>query len=397
VSGTPQPEERQFDTWPASSAVPSRIVRADVGSRAALRGRARLTGVSAGCALGILCCLASSARGYGASLLPPAPNKALLDAAGGERLFVGTVGKPWTSGRFGCVRSEGGQMHEGIDIRCVERDSRGEPRDVVRATAPGVVAYVSRRPALSNFGNYIVLRHDVDGLELYSLYAHLSEVRAALRAGVAVQGGEALGVMGRTSNTRQAISKERAHLHFELGFLVNDQFPRWYARTFPGQRNDHGVWNGQNLAGLDPHEVFVLQGWHDGQFNLRRYVQTQPELCRVLVPQTSFPWLRRYRELVVRNPRAEREGVAAYEVALNFNGLAFQLVPRAASELAGRGGSGRRLLSVNESEQARRPCRKLVSRRGGRWELTAAGNRVLDLLVYGGGESPSRGAGTSRR
>ena len=30
--------------------------------------------------------------------------------------------------------------------------------------------------------------------------------------------------MGRTSNTAQAISKDRAHVHFELNFLLNDQF-----------------------------------------------------------------------------------------------------------------------------------------------------------------------------
>ena len=37
--------------------------------------------------------------------------------------------------------------------------------------------------------------------------------------------------------------------------------------------------------------------------------------------------------LVLRNPVAEKEGVAGYEIALNYNGVAFALMPRAASEI----------------------------------------------------------------
>ena len=80
----------------------------------------------------------------------PTANQALFEKGGGERFFVGTVGKPWMSGTFGCVRSEGWQMHEGIDIRCLQRDKRGEPTDPVLATADGTVAYISTRPSLSN-------------------------------------------------------------------------------------------------------------------------------------------------------------------------------------------------------------------------------------------------------
>ena len=76
----------------------------------------------------------------------PTANHALFDAGGEERFFVGTVGKPWTTGTFGCVRSGGWQMHEGLDIRCLQRDQRGESSDPVLATADGTVAYISTRP-----------------------------------------------------------------------------------------------------------------------------------------------------------------------------------------------------------------------------------------------------------
>ncbi|MEI7439287.1 MAG: M23 family metallopeptidase, partial [Thermoleophilia bacterium] len=125
-----------------------------------------------------------------------------------ERVRVGTVGKPWMSGTFGCVRSNGRQLHEGLDIRCLQHDKRGEPTDPVLATADGVVAYISTHPSLSNYGNYVILRHQVEGMEVYSLYAHLREVRKDLKIGQAVKAGETIATLGRTANTHEGISKD---------------------------------------------------------------------------------------------------------------------------------------------------------------------------------------------
>src|SRR5205823_2886172 len=80
----------------------------------------------------------------------PTANHALFDRGQEEKFFVGTVGKPWTSGTFGCVRTDGWQMHEGLDIRCLQHDSRGEPIDPVMSTADGTIAYLNSRPSLSN-------------------------------------------------------------------------------------------------------------------------------------------------------------------------------------------------------------------------------------------------------
>src|SRR5215475_6837797 len=131
----------------------------------------------------------------------PTANRALFEKGGEERFFVGTVGKPWTTGTFGCVRSDGAQMHEGLDIRCLQRDKRGEPTDPVMATADGTVAYVNMRPPLSNYGNYVVVRHKIEGIEIYSLYAHLHEVAPGLKAGQTVKAGDVIAIMGRTANT----------------------------------------------------------------------------------------------------------------------------------------------------------------------------------------------------
>ncbi|MEP6663652.1 MAG: M23 family metallopeptidase [Verrucomicrobiota bacterium] len=310
----------------------------------------------------------------------PTANRALFEKDGEEKFFVGTTGKPWSSGTFGCVRSGGWQMHEGLDVRCWHRDKKGEPTDSVLATANGTVAYINRKAGLSNYGNYIVLRHSIDGLELYSLYAHLSAAREGLAVGAKVKAGEQIAVMGRTSNTRERISKERAHVHFELDFLVNERFSGWYKKNFPGQRDDHGQWNGQNMIGLDPRTTLISAHEFGDRFNLLGWVQRQTELCRVIVRDTSFPWLKRYAPLVRSNSFAEKNGIAGYELALNFNGLPFQVIPRSAGEIKSKAKYS--LVSVNETEYEKNPCRRLVTKRNGHWELASAGTRLLDLLTY---------------
>jgi len=311
----------------------------------------------------------------------PTANHALFEAdGGGERFFVGTVGKPWVSGTFGCVRSDGWQLHEGLDIRCLQRDKRGEATDPVQATADGTVAYINRKSALSNYGIYVVLRHEIDGIDLYSTYAHLREARADLKAGSAVKAGETIGVMGRTANTREGISKDRAHVHFELSLLANEQFPAWYKKNFPGQRNDHGQWNGQNLLGLDPRALFLEQRRLGAKFNLVRFIQSQPELCRVLVQSRSFPWLQKYSALIRPTRSPTGEPIAGYEIALNFNGVPIELIPRTTSQVQGK--AKVQLLSVNDAEQQANPCRRLVTKRGSRWELAHHGVNLLGLLTY---------------
>ena len=82
------------------------------------------------------------------------------------------------------------------------------------------------------------------------------------------------------------------------------------------------------------------------------------------------------------NPRAAKEGVAGYEIALAFNGLPFELTPRATSELAFKSKTRMHLLSVNSAEQRRNPCGRIVAEKAGRWELTPRGKELLDLLTF---------------
>ena len=325
--------------------------------------------------------------GFGASLFAqqpfqfPTANHALYEPGEELKFFAPTApDKPWTTGSFGCVRTDGHQMHEGIDIRCLQRDRHGEPTDPVMATADGTVVYFSTKPALSNYGKYIVIRHIIEGIEIYSLYAHLSEIQPGLTIGKPVKAGEVIATMGRTSNTGETILKERAHVHFELNLFINEGFASWYKDNFPKQRNDHGIWNGQNLDGLDVREILLAEHNPAAKFSLLNFIRGQTELCRVLVRSTNFHYLKRYPMLILSNPVAQKEGVAGYEIALNYNAVPFALMPRAASEIHG---SGRiQLLSVNEDEEKANPCRHLVVQRGSRWRLTDNGIRELEMLIY---------------
>jgi murein DD-endopeptidase MepM/ murein hydrolase activator NlpD len=312
--------------------------------------------------------------------LLPTSNRAIYEKGAEEKYFVPTVGKTWVSGTFGCVRSDGYQIHEGLDVHCLQRDKHGEPIDPVMATADGTVAYINNRPSLSNYGNYVVLRHNIQGLDIYSTYAHLHSFAPGLKVGKTVKAGEVIAIMGRTANTREGISKERAHVHYELDLFVSDHFNAWYKKNLPGERNDHGLWNGQNLTGIDARLILLQQHEQGDKFSLVNFLQSETTLCRVFVRDTNFPWLKRYPQLIKRNPIAEKQGIAGYEMALDYNGAAVELIPRAASEI--KSNAKYVVLSVNETEEKKNPARRLVAKHGTRWELTSHGTKLLDLFTY---------------
>jgi murein DD-endopeptidase MepM/ murein hydrolase activator NlpD len=320
------------------------------------------------------------ARAEAEIFILPTPNKAIFQPGGEEDYFVPTPGKTWTSGTFGCVRTEGFQMHEGLDIKAVHKDKRGEPTDPIYAAASGRVAYLNEKTGLSNYGRYMILQHEIEGLPVFTIYAHLSKFADGLEVGNTVRQGQEIATMGRSTNTRQGISKDRGHLHFEIDLRLNEKYAAWHKEKQGGQRNDHGNWNGKNFVGLDPRLILLEQHKLGDKFSLLTFIRTRPELCRVLVKDTKFGYLKHYAALVKRNAAAEKDGVAGYEVALDFNGVPFQLIPRSAAEM---NSSGRvRLLDVNEKEQQAAPCRKLVVQRKGKWDLGNDGEQLLDLLTY---------------
>jgi len=276
------------------------------------------------------------------------------------------------SGMFGCVRRGGRRFHEGIDIRCLRRDKRGEPLDEVRAVADGAVAFVNAKPGLSNYGRYVLLAHRWDGVEVYTLYAHLAEVAAELKTGQPVAKGQRLGTLGHSTNTKEGIPRERAHLHFEVDFLFNTNFHIWYPRRDP-KAPPFGDFNGLNLYGLDP-AALLLAAASNPKLNFAEYVARQTVAFTVLVPAKPFPWLTLHPEQIQSAPNGP---VAAYEIGATAWGLPVAVWPR--------GEARHRLPSVarvDEAELARNGCRGLVQRNKRGWSLTEHGREWLEILTY---------------
>ena len=97
------------------------------------------------------------------------------------------------------MRSNGFQFHEGIDIKPVGRDRRGEPADQVFAAMDGVVRHVNDRAGDSNYGRYIVIEHPGATPAVYTLYAHLARVLPGIAQGAHVERGQAIAIMGHSA------------------------------------------------------------------------------------------------------------------------------------------------------------------------------------------------------
>jgi murein DD-endopeptidase MepM/ murein hydrolase activator NlpD len=314
------------------------------------------------------------------ALWPPTENHFLFkkDAEGKFYMSTGPE-RPWSSGAYGCVRNSGGRMHEGVDIRCLRRDDKGEPRDEVSAVARGRVAFANRKPGASSYGQYVVVMHETEGLSFYTLYAHLGEVEADVQPGLEVKAGHVLGVMGRTAN--HEIPKNRAHLHFEIGFVGSRNFDTWMRRHYKDPDfNKFGNWHGFNLLGLDPVPILLNQRKLGNEFSLAKHIASQPELMRIRIRGGKLPLAERLPGLVLRATAAETLPVVGHELALSLNGTPLRIRPLTKWP----GGKSRfELVGVNDVVASKNRCRKLVFKKGAKWVLTNNGHRLADLLATG--------------
>jgi len=325
--------------------------------------------------------LAATARGFDMCL--PTANDAVLRPGAEAEFFQPTVEGTTESGMFGCVRSHGYRFHEGVDIKCLQRDRSGEPTDPVHAAADGEVAFVNMKPGLSNYGRYIVIQHVWDGVQVCTLYAHLREVAAGIAAGQPVKKGQVIATMGHSANTREGISRERAHLHFEIDLLLNPNFHIWYPKHAP-DAPPFGNFNGQNLIGMDA--AAVLRAYAaNAKLNFAEYVSKQPIAFTVLVGARPFPWLKLHPEQI----QPAHGDPIAYEIGMTAWGMPVAVWPRAASEISE---SQRRLLErslpvlarASDNELSQWTCGELVkrSRRGDGWVLTEHGKEWIEMITY---------------
>lgn len=261
----------------------------------------------------------------------PTPNTAWAENRPlGDYLQHAGSGDP-ESGGFGGVRSGGTQFHEGIDLKCIARDRRGEPTDSVFAVMGGVVRHISASAGDSSYGRYVVLEHPEITPAIYTLYAHLSRVAPGLRAGDRVARGQMIATMGHSSGG-YVIPRDRAHLHFEMGVMVTREFQTWYALRKFGSPNDHGLWNGMNLMGFDPLDFFNQWRAHKVD-NFQEYCERMEPAVRLRVAVRHAPdFVLRYPSLLTRPLPAV---IAGWEIKFNWTGLPFAWTPLTEMEAVG--------------------------------------------------------------
>jgi murein DD-endopeptidase MepM/ murein hydrolase activator NlpD len=304
-----------------------------------------------------------------------------------NRDFEGRKSYPWQGGTYGFSRNPeriGGEIletkfHEGIDVSPVRRDASGEPLDDVRAIESGRVVHVSRAERDSNYGFYAVVRHEVEGTPVYTIYAHLASVD--VEPGQNVTKGARLGRLGYSG---AGIDKRRAHLHLEIAVLWHDQFETWHAANFPTP-NKHGIYNGINMMGLDVAELFLAQRKNPG-LTLPQFVRGQKPFFRVQIPDSPhFQLPRRYPWLVDGGTRDARSWIVAFTAA------GFPVSIKSSEESIT---APRVVWAAPSAFSYEKVTRSLLSGRTGKPRLGESGQKLLSLLSWDPASAPQREAGS---
>jgi len=311
----------------------------------------------------ILLSIASRACAQHIEFVWPTPNNAWEQGKGIEAWAQPTVSGDPESGLFGCVRSGGSQFHEGLDIRPVSRDSRGEPTDRIFAAMAGVVRHVNAKAGESNYGRYIVIEHTGLSPAVYTLYAHLSKIESGIAPGTPVKAGQVIATMGHTGGGSSSIPRDRAHLHFEIGLRATDDFQSWYNWKKFGSPNEQGLWNGMNLMGIDP--LDFMREWRTRKVdNFQQYFDRVRPVVKLRVATNRTPdFVQRYPALLQKP--LPIGFVSGWEIKCNSTGLPVALTPLSASEVAGMRSDSVQIISVEEAAVRAFRCKSLVRKHGG--------------------------------
>ena len=287
----------------------------------------------------------------------------------------------WEAGQYGFVRDvirtpvgrTFNRLHEGLDIAPVGRDANGEPLDTVRAAYDGVVAYTFKSGA-SAFGKHLFVEHDWGAGPVYTLYAHLNEVLVS--EGDTVAHGASIGRLGYTG---RFIDRARAHVHFEVDLMMNDDISAWLRRHY-GRAVPHGRFFGTNLVGLNP--TALLEAAQAPDFDFVQYVRSRPVGYRVAVPGdrpldllNRYPWMRTDR--AASDSSGVQGGTGAWEVAFTQAG-----VPVGARRVA-REVTGPTVTYVSdEIRRGHLSTNKMLLRRGDDYQVSSPrGMRYFGLLT----------------
>src|SRR5881409_3710291 len=316
-------------------------------------------------------------------LVLPTDNDALFSGDGAafyqyvERDYKGAKSTPWEGGQYGFVRdptdTAGGivytRFHEGVDIRPLHRDPRGEPLDEVRAIADGKVVHTNLVPGYSNYGKYVVIEHHWGGSSYYSLYGHLSSI--AVQPGDVAKRGQRIAVMGYTGT---GLNQERAHLHLELDLMFSRQFEAWHNAFFRNDPNHNEIYNGLNLAGLDIARLYLALH-QNPSLTIPEFLSGEETFYKVTLPKARhFELPKLYPWMLAGGKRNEK---SSWEVSFARSGVPLKIEP-----------SDKRVTQPeltyvkNSSIDYSYLTRDIVSGRGANAKLSGYGRQLMRLLTY---------------
>lgn len=235
-----------------------------------------------------------------ANLQWPTESKAFAEGKDPTEFLQPTAAGTPMSGAFGDVRNNGYRFHEGIDIKPVRRDRKGEALDDIYCAMDGKVRVLNRIAGNSGYGRYVVVEHPQLDVGVYTLYAHMAELDPKIAVGADIKAGDRIGKMGRSAS--YSIGRPQAHLHFEIGLKLSDNFNKWYASKKYKEKNLFGNFNGMNLMGFDPLAFFndARAGKISG--GLASYIMSIPTAYVVRVYTRATPdFVRDYPLLVDEN------------------------------------------------------------------------------------------------
>lgn len=291
-----------------------------------------------------------------------------------NRYFEGKESKPWEAGTYGFVRNMkrsagsviGTRFHEGADIKPVRRDSKGVPLDPVVSIAAGEVAYINPKANGSNYGKYVVVRHNWGEGPICSLYAHLNTVSCEI--GQRVETGTPLGILGYTG---AGIDKTRAHLHFEISLMLSEDFEGWH-QHFLKTASGHGNYNGLNLSGMNGIQLIEYQ--KKGQIkSIAEYLRKQVPYYSVTVPAAKVQKLSKRYPWLWAKPQGT---LPATEISFTASGLPVSANPSNRSVTQATLTRLQPFVGRHEDRTIKR-----ISGSGKTGKLTASGSRYLALLL----------------
>jgi murein DD-endopeptidase MepM/ murein hydrolase activator NlpD len=321
-------------------------------------------------------------------LVWPTPNPAFSQGAPIEDFIQPPASGDPVAGTFGAVRTNGRRFHEGIDIKPVmPRTRKGEPTDPVYAAMDGTVAHISTMSGKSNYGRYVVILHNLDGVEVYTLYAHLASIRDGIRPGAVVTAGTEIATLGRSSSG-YVIPKDRAHVHFEIGLRYGTSFQSWYDRQKFGSPNWQGSFNGMNLEGFDP-----LQFFHDYSAgkagNMAEYIRALPSAYILRVNAAQVPQIVQWNPGLLARPVPEG-GPAAWDITFTWYGMPKQFNPVSTTELGTADRPGVvRLMAINRAILEENHCRDTVRMKNGKPVLYTGAIDIVEMIF--GRDFPAKG------